>query len=58
MEARRRRVTDSGQVRTYVPIAMVPPSVSERFLSEDERIVIADGLRAGQSLRYSRPAAG
>lgn len=45
------RVTASGLVKTYAPIAVVPPSISERFLSEDERIAIADGLRAGQSLR-------
>ncbi|MDI5904768.1 MULTISPECIES: IS30 family transposase [Streptomyces] len=49
-----RKVVDrAGNVRVYLPITEVRESdaVSERFLSEDERIVIADLLRAKKSLR-------
>ncbi|WUA20877.1 IS30 family transposase [Streptomyces canus] len=49
-----RKVVDrAGNVRVYLPITEVRESdaVSERFLSENERIVIADLLRAGNSLR-------
>jgi transposase, IS30 family len=40
-------------VRVYLPITEVrePDAVSERFLSETERIVITDLLGAGHSLR-------
>ena len=44
-------VTTSGTVRTYRAIMPSPPLISERFLSEDERITIADGLQLGHSLR-------
>ncbi len=45
--------TPSGHVRTYPSITRPPrPSaISARFLSERERLRIADGLIAGQSLR-------
>ncbi|MBX7550466.1 IS30 family transposase [Streptomyces sp. tea 10] len=49
-----RKIVDrAGNVRVYLPITEVRESdtVSERFLSEDERIVIADLLRAKKSLR-------
>lgn len=42
----------SGQERTYQPVSIKSPAVeSTRYLSQDERIVIADGLRAGMSGR-------
>jgi len=50
----RRKIVDrAGNVRVYLPITEVRESdtVSERFLSEDERIVVADLLRAKKSLR-------
>lgn len=49
-----RKVVDrAGNVRHYAPITEVRESdaLSERFLSEDERIVIADLLQAGHSQR-------
>lgn len=47
-----RTVVDArGVVRVYPPIVAARPSVSERFLSEDERITLADGLVRGLSLR-------
>ncbi|MFI7296818.1 hypothetical protein [Streptomyces sp. NPDC050121] len=49
-----RKVVDrAGNVRVYLPITEVrePDAVSERFLSENERIVITNLLRAGHSLR-------
>lgn len=49
-----RKVVDrAGNVRVYLPITAVrePDAISEQFLSENERIVIADLLRAGNSLR-------
>ncbi|WP_436801446.1 IS30 family transposase [Streptomyces griseorubiginosus] len=49
-----RKIVDrAGNVRVYLPITEVRESdaVSERFLSEDERIIIADLLRAKKSLR-------
>ncbi|MBX7558568.1 helix-turn-helix domain-containing protein, partial [Streptomyces sp. tea 10] len=49
-----RKIVDrAGNVRVYLPITEVRESdtASERFLSEDERIVIADLLRAKKSLR-------
>ncbi|GAA4979129.1 IS30 family transposase [Nonomuraea thailandensis] len=49
-----RKIVDrAGNVRVYAPITEQPDddTISPRFLSEDERIVIADMLRAGASLR-------
>ncbi|MGH9208540.1 MAG: IS30 family transposase [Acidimicrobiales bacterium] len=46
----RKRSTSVGTVRTY-PAIMPTPVISVRFLSEDERIAIADGVLAGQSAR-------
>jgi transposase, IS30 family len=39
-----------GSVRRYEPI-MAPVMISERFLSQDERVTIADRHRAGCSIR-------
>jgi len=47
----RRVLTAAGTVRTYPAITRPPPAISERFLSEDERIALADGLLLGHSLR-------
>ncbi|MCD9880885.1 IS30 family transposase [Streptomyces sp. NR30] len=49
----RKVVGRAGNVRVCLPITEVreADAVSERFLSEDERIVIADLLRAKKSLR-------
>ena len=44
-------MTAAGKVLTYPPIVHQPPAISDRFLSEDERVAIADGLVLGQSLR-------
>jgi IS30 family transposase len=41
----------AGQPHTYPPILPPTRQVSPRFLSEDERIAIGDGLMAGQSIR-------
>ncbi|MFB9301131.1 IS30 family transposase [Kibdelosporangium philippinense] len=48
-----RTVTDgTGRKHTYPPITVEPPpEISSRFLSEDERIAIADLRRAGNSIR-------
>ncbi|MEU9168871.1 helix-turn-helix domain-containing protein [Streptomyces sp. NPDC048420] len=49
-----RKVVDrAGNARVYLPITEVRESdaLSERFLSENERIVISDLLRTGYSLR-------
>lgn len=47
-----RTSTDSaGRTYTYPPITEQPRVVSSRFLSEDERVRIADLLRAGNSRR-------
>jgi IS30 family transposase len=48
-----RTVTDAyGRATTYAPISLkAPPSISPRYLSENERIQIADALQAGKSLR-------
>jgi len=47
-----RNVVDSaGRARYYPPIATLPVVISARFLSEDERVLIGDLLRAGQSVR-------
>jgi IS30 family transposase len=44
-------MTATGRVLIYQPIVHQPSAISSRFLSEDERIAIADGLVLGQSLR-------
>ena len=44
-------VTSTGRVLTYPPISHQPSAISSRFLPEDERIAIADGLVLGRSLR-------
>lgn len=41
----------SGRTYTYSPIDKKSTAISTRFLSEDERIAIADLLRAGNSVR-------
>ena len=41
-----------GRETTYAPISLTaPPTISSRYLSEGERIQIADALQAGKSLR-------
>jgi len=41
-----------GRETTYAPISRIAPTViSPRYLSEDERVHIADALHAGTSLR-------
>lgn len=45
-------VLRSGDVKTIPPISRLrPAAISARFLSESERITIADLLHAGQSIR-------
>ena len=52
-----RNVVDSaGRARYYPPIATLPVVISARFLSEDERVLIGDLLRAGQSSVPSLPS--
>jgi IS30 family transposase len=48
----RRLVTPDGRVHEY-PAIIGPPNLclSARFLSEQERVTIADGVRAGRSAR-------
>lgn len=48
-----RTVTNGhGHATTYAPISLkAPPVISPRYLSEGERIQIADGLQVGKSLR-------
>src|SRR5690242_4879428 len=46
-----------GSTRTYSPI-MACVQISERFLSEDERVAIADQYRAGASIRGIATALG
>ena len=43
--------TVGGRARYYPPIAAPPVVISARFLSEDERVLIGDLLRTGQSIR-------
>jgi len=43
--------TSTGQQKTYPPITPPAQPVSARYLGEDERVIIADQLRAGRSLR-------
>ncbi|MGH3716610.1 MAG: helix-turn-helix domain-containing protein, partial [Micromonosporaceae bacterium] len=47
----RTMVDSSGECYTTPPITAEPRKISERFLSEDERLTIADLLRAGHSIR-------
>ena len=48
-----------GRETTYAPISKIAPTViSPRYLSEDERVHIADGLQAGTSLRQIAAALG
>ena len=48
-----------GRENTYAPISKIaPPVISSRYLSEDERVHIADGLQAGTSLRQIAAALG
>ena len=47
----RKVVTRAGQVLTYEPISRPPVVISDRYLSEDERLSISDGLHSGLSLR-------
>jgi len=45
-------VNSAGDERTYPPINQAePPAISDRYLSEDERVMIADLRRAGHSIR-------
>jgi transposase, IS30 family len=46
-----RRVVVNGREYTYAPISAAPPAISARFLSEEERVHIADLHRLGQSIR-------
>ena len=46
-----------GRETTYAPISRIAPTViSPRYLSEDERVHIADALHAGTFLRWRRGA--
>ena len=47
----RNMVDHTGRARYYPPIAAPPVVISARFLSEDERVLIGDLLRTGQSVR-------
>ncbi|SEO12931.1 hypothetical protein E3O25_08975 [Cryobacterium sp. TMT1-3] len=52
MVARRTVTNAQGRAKTYAPISLkTPPTISSRYLSEPERIHIADALQAGESLR-------
>jgi len=48
-----RTVTNAqGRAKTYAPISLkAPPTMSSRYLSEGERIEIADAMQHGKSLR-------
>ena len=49
---RGRSITDAaGQTVHYPPILPSPPAISPRFLSEDERVLIADRRHAGATIR-------
>jgi IS30 family transposase len=41
----------NGREYTYGPISAAPPMISARFLSEEERLQIADLHRLGRSIR-------
>ena len=47
----RKMVDGGGRARYYPPIDAHPVAISPRYLSEDERVLIGDLLRAGQSVR-------
>jgi IS30 family transposase len=47
----RTKTDQNGQTYSYPPITQRPRVVSSRFLSEDERMRIADLLHAGNSIR-------
>jgi len=47
----RTSVDHAGRTRTYAPIIDQPRKLSDRFLSEGERVLIGDGLIAGRSIR-------
>jgi Helix-turn-helix domain len=44
-------VNRAGNARTYAPIIDQPGGTTERFLSEAERFMIADGILAGMTVR-------
>jgi IS30 family transposase len=44
-------INAAGKARTYAPIIDQPPRLSDRFLSEAERLLIADGVLAGVTMR-------
>ncbi len=46
-----RRVVVNGREYTYGPISAAPPAISARFLSEEERLHLADLHRLGRSIR-------
>jgi transposase, IS30 family len=46
-----RRMLVNGRVYTYGPISVAPSMISARFLSEQERLHIADLHRLGRSIR-------
>lgn len=46
-----RRLHRNGRQYVYGPISAEPPKISARFLSEDERLQIADLKRLGRSIR-------
>jgi len=53
------QVNRAGQRYVVAPLdPLVPKPVSGRFLSEDERITIADGVHAGQTVRSIAAALG
>jgi transposase, IS30 family len=41
----------NGRAYTYGPVSAAPPTISARFLSEEERLRIADLHRLGRSIR-------
>ena len=47
----RKMVDGGGRARYYPPIDAHPVAISPRYLSEDERVLIGDLLRAGHSVR-------
>lgn len=44
-------LNSAGEARTYAPIVTAAPAGSDRFLSEAERLLIADGKLAGLTVR-------
>src|SRR6478609_2503946 len=47
----RSMVDSGGRARYYPPITAPAVAISPRYLSEDERVLIGDLLRAGRSVR-------